>query len=321
MQKITAATLALSFALPFASFAASQTDVSQMIPGQMNSAGFINMKKIFAEYGMFFDGGPLAQQIEQLVAMGAPDPRKENLDQIAFAGLIDEMDWDDVSFFISRTAPPTDDSRFLEKYLEVAANMGLVNLNKEAYRGAEVIAVQDAQKGDTDLFVSDITDTMASAVFSKRADKQLLKLSIDTFQGKNENYASKYGSALAENQYAGVTFEMPSKLQDDLKQTPLAFLALIEHFRASLESTEGKLKLSLDGVCASDEDALLLKLSVKKAFDELRQQIPGGDDEWGFILDSVQFGQDGKTTNVALELPEDLVKELISAITGHNFAD
>jgi hypothetical protein len=292
----------------------AQTDSSRLVPAQMNAAGFINVGKIFADYGMLFDGGPLAEQLDQLVQMGMPDPRKEDLKEIAIAGTVENFSDDQLTMYVTRGpghAP------LAPRIAELLVKMGKATSEQDAYRGVEFYNLRNTDDQKLEAKIADLSETAAFGSFDKKELHNFAKMTVETASGANTSFGEKYGTQLSAGDYAAVSFEMPKELRKQLEQTQFNFLSLVVHARAKLTVSEGQIRLALSGDCMDDFDAEALKRALQKAFEELRKQVPGGDSEWAFILDSVQFGREGKTAQVSLALPEDLVKELLANLTGN----
>lgn len=299
---------------------AQTTDTASMIPAQANAAGFINVGKILQEYGMLFDGGPLAQQIEQFVAMGMPDPREEGLAQLAFAGSIESFDADQFMIYISRDPSQGAQPSLATRLAEFAEATGMVQRTESAYRGVTLHNL--TQEGSAEsIQLGDVNENDLIASVTRSGEHQFAQLSIDTIKGENDSFATKYGSALGSDEYAELSFEVPKKFRRELEDTQFAFLSLVVHARAELAARDGMVALDLDGVCMDEFDAEALKRALVKVFERLREEYTGGDSEWDFILDNVQFNRDGNTATISLALPETLVKDLLSAITGNEQAD
>lgn len=305
--------IALAAAVAAPSFAQTQS-AAAMVPGQANAAAFVNVGKILEDYGMLFDGGPFAEQLEQFIAMGLPDPRTEGLRQLAIGGTFDSLDTDTGVVMITRDPGAGAQPELAKRVVDFGVAAGMIESAQSAYRGVTLHGVSQPG-GPQELQAADVNEYDVLASFSKSADHDYAKLAIDTIQGANPSFEEKYGTQLAADQYAALSFEMPKELREQLEQSQLAFLSLIGHARAELAARDGEIRLSLDGVCADDFDAEALKRSLEKAFAKLREQIPGGD-EFGPILDSVQFSREGDTATVSLALPEDFVKELLADFTG-----
>lgn len=312
MRSLRAGMLLAALAAPACLLA--QTDTASLVPAQMNAAGFINAGKIFAEYGMLFDGGPLAEQLDQMVQMGMPDPRKEDLKEIAIAGTVENFGDDQLTIYVTRgPGHPA----LAPRIAELLEKMGKATVEQDAYRGIEFYNLRNTDDQKLEAKIADLSETAAFGSADKKELHNFAKLSVETFAGANTSYAEKYGTQLGADDYAAVSFEMPKELRKQLEQTQFNFLSLIVHARAKLSARDGQVRLGLDGVCMDDFDAEALKRALQKAYEELRKQIPGGDSEWAFILDSVEFGRQDKTAQVSLALPEDLVKELLSGLTGN----
>lgn len=313
MRIASAAFLAAALVAP--AFAQT-TETAAMIPAQANAAGFVNVGKILEEYGMLFDGGPLAEQIEQFVAMGMPDPREEGLSELAFASTIDGFDADKFIVTVSRDGSQGAQPELANRLAQFAEMTGMVQRSESAYRGVTLheLTQEDSEES---IQIGDVSEYDLIASVSRSGDHGMGQLAIDTVKGENQSFAAKYGTTLGDDEYAAVSFEVPKKFRRELEDTQFAFLSLVAHARATLAQRDGMVRLDLDGVCMDDFDAEALKRALVKVFDRLREEYTGGDSEWDFILDNVQFSREGDTATVSLALPEDLVKDLLGGLTGN----
>ncbi len=317
MKALRVAVLAAALTIPSFSFAQSQ-ETATLIPEQANAAGFVNVSKILADYGSIFDGGPFAEQLDQYVAMGLPDPREEDLKQVAFASTIEGFDFDSFAVYVSRGEGQAPD--LTGRVAAFLAAAGLGEVSQEAYHGVTLHGVklpsEEANPDTIQVKMGELSETQSLVSFDEAGVHPFGKLSIDTAAGQNPSFYEKHGTQLKASSYAHISFEMPADLKADLEGTEFAFLAAIDQAALSLGTAGEEIRLALAGTCADEETAETLKVALVDFFAALRKQYPDLDDQFGEILDSVEFGRTGKVTTVSLALPKDFVDDLIGAVVG-----
>lgn len=286
----------------------SNTGIAAMIPGEANAAAFFNLEAIKRDYGMIFDGGPVAEKIDELVKMGLPDPRK-TIDQVALAANLEGMK--DDRFLVLATG-----SVRTRPIADLAAQMTGATIEEEAYRGVTMLGLNEPEKG-VQVKLGDLTESAAFGSFDRKNEHAMAKTAIEVTQGQGQSYGEKYGSKLGANDYLAVSVELPKELRKDLeKQGQLAFLSLVVHARAALVKTGDKVRLALDGVCMDEFDAETVKRALAKGLEKIKEQY--GQGEYKAILESIQLGREDKTVKLSLELPEQLVKDILGGLTGNN---
>jgi hypothetical protein len=311
------AALAAALVAPGLLFA-QNTESAKMVPAQMNAAGFLNAAKILEDYGMLFDGGPLAAQLDQYVAMGMPDPRTEGLREIGLAGMIDSMEDDEFSVYVTRD--PGQQPEFAGRIAAFLKTAGLAGVEESAYHGVKLFSLRDLEKDKVVAQIADLGDTEAFGSMDESGKLAFAKLSVDTASGQNETYAQKYGTQLGENDYITASFEVPKKFRDELRESAggmFSFLSTVVHARLALSKEADEVRLALDGVTMDEEEAIALKNGLETFFNALKERFGGQAGEYAEILNSVKFFQDGNTATVSVALPEKVVEELVGALTGN----
>ncbi len=308
MRKLSLALFAASMMIrPL--LAAPATQVSELVPGQLNAAAFVNVRGIMNDYGMLFDGGPLAQQIEQLVAMGLPDPRKE-IDQLAIGGTIENMS--DDQFVVVSTG-----SLRIDAIVQMVAAQYNATVTEEAYRGVNLMSVQEENKPHAEAVLANLTESSAMGSFDRKGLHPFGRLVVDTAQGQNTSYGQKYGSTLGAGDYAVLSAEIPKELRKDLeKQGQIAFLSLVAHARAKLSKIDGNVRLVIDGVCVDMFDAETVKRALEKGRDMLIGQV--SDPMFKEMLEKLQIVREEATARLVFELPESVLRDILEGFTGHS---
>lgn len=317
---------ALAAALTVPALATAQaTDAASMVPASMNAAGFVNAGKILEEYGMLFDGGPLADKIDEMVSlMDMPDPREEGLQEVAFAGRIDSMDDDRFAFYVTRSPDQAPD--LVARFADFFRRSGLGEVEESSYRGVTVYGVRSADAdfdSPVEAQAADLSETQAFVSLDKSGEHALTAGSVDTYQGLYENFAQKYGSQLSNDDYATASFELPESFRQDLAEAldgMLAFLSPVEHAHLALSSRGDEVRLALDGRTASEREAQEVKAGLEALWQVLKARFGDQAGDYSFLFDSVEFGQEGTVATISVALPGDLVKDLLSAFTGQDMS-
>lgn len=310
MKRTSLALFAAALISPLTAFASP--NAAELLPGQMNAAGFINVQTILRDYGMLFDGGPIAEQIDQFVAMGLPDPRTE-IDQIAIGGTVENLG--DDQFVLAATG-----SIRVEALAQFAAMQSGGTIEEEAYRGVTFLGLREPEADAIQVKAANLTDSSAMASFDRKGLHAFGRLMVDTAQGQNTSYAAKYGTTLGADDYATLSVELSKELRKQMEQwREFAFLSLITHTRGSLRTDGENVRLSLDGVCMDDFDAETVKRATAKVAEYAKERFQ--DPEFQAIIDTIQFSREGNTATVSVQLPEDLVRDILGGITGAEFAE
>lgn len=308
MRKFAYTALAAA-ALAAPSFAGQ---VAEMLPGQLNAAGFINVSAIMREYGMLFDGGPIAEQLDQLVQMGLPDPRTD-LDQVAIGGTIEDSS--DRTFVMVTTG-----GLRVEPIVQLVAMQRGAEVDEVAYRGTTMYGIREPGAQQAEAILSNLDEDAAMGSFDEKGLHPFGKLLVETARGSNTSFAQKYGTQMGESDYALISAEIPKDLRRELEDMgQLAFLSLITHVRASLRQVGDNVRLEMDGVCMDDFDAEALKRALVKVKDRLKDELP--DPELGLILETMTITREDATAKLGFELPEEFLRDLLGAIAGRRFAD
>lgn len=280
-------------------------NIAKLVPAEMNAAGFVNLEAIKRDYGMLFDGGPIAEQLDQLVAAGLPDPR-ETIDQLAIAGQLEAMEAD--RFLVLATG-----SLRVKPIVDLAVQMQGGTVEEEAYRGATILSIREADGALKERF-ADLTEGASMASFDKSGEHPFVKTTIDLAGGQGASYAERYGTELGADEYAVFSVELPKSLRQDLeKQDMLSFLSLVVHVRAKLVKVGAEVRLGIDGVCMDEFDAETVKRALVKVRDALGEQADGANGE---LIKSISIERREKTVALSLQLPEQLVKEILAGLTG-----
>lgn len=288
--------------------------VSDLIPSQMNAAGFIHVKKVLEDYKVLFDGGPLAEQIEQFVAMGMPDPRKEELRYVALAKTVEGFDADDFSVFVTRDHGSSQENLGARVAQWIQA-IGLGTIETKASHGLKMFHYKDGEGQNLARF-ADLDSRELYVSYDRSQKHPHTGAVVKTWAGENPSFTSKYGTQTGAKQYAAAFVEVTEKLRRQLEDSgQLSFLSLIQFGRLELIQKDTSVRLGLTGTCKDDFDAETVKRAFQRFFERWTQDM-GDDPRWGPILKSVKFAREGAVTEVSVELPEDVVKDLIRDLIG-----
>jgi hypothetical protein len=252
--------LALTASVPLR---AADPDVAQQLSGSFHLTALADLKTFLAKMPELGEQGLIAEQIDDLVSRGIPDPRT-NMRTLALGTQFGRTP----DGILEGVAIGTSDMELVPVIRNLAAQNG-VSLSENAYRG--VAFVTGTFEGQTSRF-ADATENLMLIGFDKSGKYQGTKWIVDTVQGRRASYKDTFHRSLTPGTYITGRMVLSRAVRSALSGTKLESLKHLTGGSAEVKSGGKGIQMDLRVSATSSIKASIALSMLRKKLRTIAEE-------------------------------------------------